>query len=90
MKKLVKKMYFWMQNHYFTFRILVVLKEMGISRKINSILFWPNNENEICETTEAMKRSAEFFEANKEKLDKVMRLLADEKSRKVLEGVIKY
>lgn len=89
MRRIIKKIYFWMQNHYLTFRFIVTLKEMGISRKINSSLFWSNNSNDI-KHIESTSKSALFFKKNHNRVLAVKNLLADEKSKKVFDSVIEY
>jgi FkbM family methyltransferase len=90
MKKLIRKSYSWMQHHYVTFRILTWLKEIGITRKVNSLILRSNDKQDMAEPNEKMKASGQFYEQNHERLKNVLDLLADEKSKKVLGGVIQY
>lgn len=91
MKKLLKKAivkgYKWMQQHYFTFRILVCLKEHGITRKVNNWVM--HSESQVRPEAE-MQKSKAFFSENAERAEKMLSLLADERSRIVWGGVIRY
>lgn len=90
MKKIIRKTYSWMQQRYITFRILTWLKEMGITRKINSLIIRSNDKNDRAKPNEKMKASEQFYKQNHERLQNVLDLLSDEKSKKVLGGVIQY
>jgi FkbM family methyltransferase len=89
-KKIIRKTYSWMQQRYITFRILTWLKEMGITRKINSLIIRSNDKIDRAEPNEKMKASEQFYKQNHERLQNVLDLLSDEKSKKVLGGVIQY
>jgi FkbM family methyltransferase len=89
-KKIIRKIYSWMQQRYITFRILTWLKEMGITRKINSLIIRSNDKNDRAKPNEKMKASEQFYKQNHERLQNVLDLLSDEKSKKVLGGVIQY
>lgn len=90
MRKMIRKIYHFMQQHYVTFRILVFLKEHGITRRINAILRGMNDKAERNIPTEAMRKSTDFFIENRNRIAGALDLLADEKSKMVWEGVMKY
>ena len=76
--------YRMMQRHYVTFRFLMWLKRLGIMRGI-SYRLWRFNHKDVRAAAEKQK-SAEFFAANVERAERVLSMLADEKSRTVLGG----
>jgi FkbM family methyltransferase len=86
LEKLVKKIYSWMQQHYLTFRFLTWLKEKGITRKINGVFIRKTDKR----NSKDMKESQDFFTQNQDRVQRVLELLSDEKSKKVLNAVIKY
>lgn len=91
-KKIVKSVYHCMQRHYLTFRVLVWLKEKGITRRINFLISHSNDADQRMNPTSQMLQSQKFF-SDKEvvrRLEKIMSYLADEKSRKVLSACIDY
>ena len=75
-----------MQKHYLTFRILVKLKEMGITRKVNSWILRSSDEELRKDPSADMIASRKFCEDNKERIKQMLSLLADEKSRQVWGG----
>lgn len=79
-----------MQQHYVTFRFLVFLKELGITRRVNSLLRRSNDKEERAVSTEEMKRNIDFYTKNQDRIVSTMSLLADEKSKKVWRGVMQY
>lgn len=81
-----------MQRHYLTFRLLVWLKEKGITRRINFLISHSNDANQRNNPTSQMLQSQEFFSDREVKgsLENVMSYLADEKSCKVLLACIDY
>lgn len=81
-----------MQRHYLTFRLLVWLKEKGITRRINFLISHSNDANQRNNPTSQMLQSQEFFSDRevKGRLENVMSYLADEKSCKVLLACIDY
>lgn len=90
MKRLVMSIYHAMQRNYFSFRILVWLKEHGVTRMVNSI-FQRSNDKELRQSpSNQMLQSKLFFENNKERLDTVLQILSDEKSREIMKAVIAY
>lgn len=90
MRRIIKKVYHKMQHHYITFRILVFLKEHGVTRRINHIVRGSNYKQTRVMLTDEMKKSLNFYMENQDRITNVMNLLADEKSRKVWDGVMKY
>lgn len=90
MKKIIKKLYFCMQQHYITFRLLVWLKELGITRRINFLILHGNDKKLVFSPSEEILRSRDFFDKNSKRVLTVLRLLADEKSKMVWGGVLNY
>lgn len=82
----VKKIYHSMQRNYISFRILVWLKEHGITRRVNFMISHSDDREYRANPTESMKESKVFFAKNEDRLDKVKRLLADDRSRETLGG----
>ncbi len=91
-EKFVMKVYYFMQRHYFTFRIWVWLKEHGIAKYLKLLLprLMNSSKYQREHPTRQMQKSKEFFSENKERVDKVIELLADDKSRAVMKAVIEY
>lgn len=83
LKKVIVNIYHWMQRHYFTFRILVWLKEYGVTRKVNN---WVIHSGTPARPNAAMQKSKAFFVANTDRAQKMLGLLADEKSKMVWGG----
>lgn len=82
-KKLIFKIYHEMQHHYWTFRILVWLKECGITRKVSHYITRFPNRNAKKEQKEKMEEARYFYHANRERIVHMLELLSDEKSKKV-------
>lgn len=76
-----------MQQHYFTFRILVKLKESGITRRINSWILRSSDEQLRIEPSADMLACRNFCERNKKRIEEMLSLLADEKSKEVWGGL---
>ncbi len=89
-KNIIRKTYHSMQKHYLTFRILVKIKEMGITRKVNSWILRSSDEELRKNPSADMIASRKFYEDNKERIKQMLSLLADEKSRQVWGGVMQY
>lgn len=90
MKKIIFLIYHEMQKHYWSFRILVVLKECGITRKINSHMSHFSNGDVKIKRKEEMKQFQRFYEMNEERITYMLGMLCDEKSKKVWERVMRY
>lgn len=90
--KIVKAVYHCMQRHYLTFRLLVWLKEKGITRRINFLISHSNDANQRNNPTSQMLQAQKFFSDKEvlERLERVMSYLSDEKSCKVLSACIDY
>jgi FkbM family methyltransferase len=69
---------------------LTWLKEIGITRKVNSLILRSNDKQDRAKPNEKMKVSEEFYKQNQERLQNVLNLLADDKSKKVLGCVFEY
>lgn len=89
-KKLIMQVYHWMQHHYLTFRVLVWLKEMGITRKISFILQHSNDKELLTNPTEEMLRSQRWFDENRKRMTNVLDILEDDISRDVWRSVMEY
>ncbi len=88
-KKVILKIYHIMQCHYWSFRVLVWLKELGITRRINFFVMCCNGrQKKIC--TNEMERCQNFYEENRERIVSMMDILSDEKSKIVWEKVMDY
>ena len=91
-KKCIRAIYHEMQRHYVTFRILVWLKEKGITRRVNHFINHGNDNYNREHPTERMKKSQTFFgdSRNKERINTIIGLLNDDKSKATFEHVIQY
>ncbi len=89
-KKSVFCIFHWMQQHYVTFRLLVWLKEQGITRRVAFLISKDDSQHERNHPTEEMKEAVRFFYENKDRVKAVMSMLADDKSRAVMEEVLNY
>ena len=85
-KELIVAVYHMMQQHYLTFRVLVWMKEHGITRRANVWVLHSDEPEAARQQAKQMQRSKEFFEANKERAERMLSLLADEKSKTVWGG----
>lgn len=87
-KSAVVSGYHKMEQNYFTFRILVWLKELGIMRKVSTWVA-DNGSAPDDQRIKAMQRSKAFFTDNAERAKKMLALLADDKSREVWKAVVR-
>lgn len=85
-KKSIVYVYHRMQEHYLTFRLLVWLKEHGITRKVNVWVYRPDKSDADSYQTDAMQRSKEFFSANAARVEKMLTYLSDDLSKIVFGG----
>ena len=87
--KVVRRIYREMQRHYWSFKILIWLREQGIAEKIK---FYFNNysrDKQMRGTpTDEMKNSEVFFDLNQKRVDAMLELLSDEKSKMVWKGAV--
>lgn len=90
LRRVVMPVYHFLQEHYLTFRLLVCLKEIGITRRINFILSHKNDKNELMHPTTEMKEAKAFFEKNEVRVNNVVELLEDEISKNVYKACINY
>lgn len=81
-----------MQRHYLTFRLLVILKEKGITRRINFLISHNNDNEQRRNPTKEMLDAQLFFEdsGNKARMEKVLMLMEDDKSRETLKACVEY
>ena len=84
--RLSYSIWWWMQKHEWTFRFVLWLKQMGVVRVVKHWLVRHRDAGLRKHPNEAMKSNANFFDENKERVERVLSLLADEKSKKVLGG----
>ena len=89
-KRLVLRIYHGMQHHYWSFRVLVWLKECGITRRINYYVGHFPGRNAKENPTEEMKQSRDFYETNRKRIADMLNLLSDEKSEMVWGRVMNY
>lgn len=85
-KKLLRITYAKMQENYISFRLLVWLEECGIVERL-MVLFSPVGKRKEDQAN-YRESSRAFYEANKEKVNKVIDLLEDEKSKNVYRACI--
>lgn len=90
LKKAVNGIYHGLQRHYISFRILVWLKEQGVTRKINFLINHFNDRKMSVFPTEEMDSSKELYKENKERILNMFQMLSDEKSKTVWGGVMDY
>lgn len=89
-KTIVQTVYHEMQQHYVSFRFLVWLKERGITRRINHIIHHKNERDLQKHPTKEMQESKRFFDENLQRLENVMNMLSDAKSKEVMYAVVAY
>ena len=63
-KQIIRKVYHKMQQYYPTFRILVWLKEKGITRRINFLISHTKDEELRKHPSASMVKSKEFYKNN--------------------------
>ncbi len=88
--RLSYSIWWWMQKHEWTFRFVLWLKQMGVVRVVKHWLVRHRDAELRKHPNEAMKNNANYFDENKKRVERVLSLLADEKSKKVLGGAIAY
>jgi FkbM family methyltransferase len=91
-KSVVTTVYHFMQRHYLSFRFLVWLKEKGVTRRVNFLISHSDDSDKRIHPTDSMIRAKRFY-SDKEvsiRLKQVKKLLADEKSREVMDACIAY
>lgn len=79
-----------MQEHYLTFRILVFLKEIGVTRRINFFVSHAEGRMRQFEPSPQMLCSQNFFQNRAQDLSEIKMILEDEKSCSVLQACIDY
>lgn len=81
-----------MQQHYFLFRILVWLKEKGVTRRVNFLISHSNDKTEHESPTDDMKASVAYFSqpSVKNRVENVLCILEDDRSRDVYQACINY
>ncbi len=89
-EKVVKAVYHKMQHNYFTFRILVWMKAHGITRKVGVWMGGYHDETKDEIEAESMKKSKAFYAENSERAEKMLAMLADDKSREIWRGVVQH
>lgn len=88
-RKLILGIYHAMQQNYWSFRVLVWLKEHGVTRKINFFVKHSNDRQKgTC--TKEMESCQTFYRENQERIINMNKLLSDEKSKIVWKGVMNY
>ncbi len=90
--KTVRTVYHEMQKHYLTFRFLVWLKEKGITRRVNHLISHDGDKSDRVNPSKGMIEAQKYFNdpTVKERLNVVVKLLADNKSRAVMGRVLRY
>lgn len=88
----IRAVYHEMQEHYFSFRILVWLKEKGITRRVNHLILHSNDTNFRNNPSSEMLESEKFFydQKNVQRVNSIVSLFADDKSRDVYQACIDY
>lgn len=86
----VRGIYHEMQQHYLSFRLLVWLKEHGITRKVNFLISHKISHELKEDSADERQKSREYFAAQKERAEWVLSLLADEKSVNVWKEAVGY
>ena len=89
-EKAVKAVYHKMQHNYVTFRILVWMKAHGITRKVGVWMGGYHDEARDEIKAESMKKSKAFYAENSERAEKMLAMLADDKSREIWRGVVQH
>ena len=80
-RNVVVKIYKYMQEHYLTFILLVKLKELGITRRINFYLSHSDDSTLRQTPNKEMLDSRHFFQKHMDIIEDNCRLLSDEKSK---------
>lgn len=88
--KAAYSIWWWMQKHEWTFRFVLWLKKLGATLAVKHWLVRHRDAKLRKHPNEGMRRAAEFFDKNRERVERVLSLLEDDKSKAVLGGVIGY
>ena len=86
LKNLIRKIYHRVEENYFIFCLMVWLKEHGIVKWYGFPISRREMKTLQRKPSEDMVKSKEFFEKNKERIENLQSMLADQKSREVLGG----
>lgn len=89
-KRIARGIQHKMQEHYLSFRFLVWMNQCGIT---NRMRFWGKyvEDKKLRNTpSQKMLKSRQFFKRNRNRIDNLMSILEDEKSRVVWGGAIDY
>lgn len=84
---LVVRVYLKLRQNRFTFKFMMRLKELGINRVIKDIV--GTNRKIRCNPSK-MNHAQEFLDQNKKRIEQMLLLLEDEKSRDVWNAVMLY
>ncbi len=79
-----------MQQHYLTFRILVLFKEHGITRMVNHWIIHSDDSKISKKFSKQMSEARRWFKDNEVRIGQMLSLLADEKSKKIWNDVKNY
>lgn len=86
--------YLFMRRHRITFRIVIFLRETGIQGKVKRLFRYSRAKErwnkEMINPTEEMIETRDFLKENKERIQNMLKLLEDEKSRRTWKAVMLF
>lgn len=85
---IIEKIYFGLRGNSFSFKLMMKLKELGVNDYIKWFLIRGNNVNSPDE--QKMNEANEFIKKNHQRIEQMLNILEDDKSRKVWKAVMKY
>lgn len=81
----VVSVYHVLRRNKITFKVVIKLKEWGVNRRIKDMIGL--NSKGMCSKSE-MKEATTFIRKNHDRIDRMLNMLADDKSRKVWKSVM--
>lgn len=81
----VVSVYHVLRQNKITFKAIIRLKEWGVNRRIKDMIGL--NSKGMCSKSE-MKEATAFIRKNNDRIDRMLHMLADDKSRKVWKSVM--
>lgn len=90
----VYEIYLKMRRHKITFRAVIFLRETGVQGTVKKIFCYKQAmklwEMERLHPTEEMMENQRFLSKNKQRIQEMLKLLQDEKSRNVWKAVMRF
>jgi len=87
-KIFLRKIYLYMQKHYLTFRILVMLEKMGILQRM--FIMFAEVRKSKTDIMQEMAKNRVFLEKNSQRIKDTKELFSDERSKDIFDACMNY